>query len=78
MYVQYAGCTCMYNMKYIYTHTFCMNVYTNIHVPTMLAKSIEMVNKQIQQTGSHSDLEIQQSAAWHSKINNGLENKQPQ
>ena len=41
------------------------------HVPSMLAKGAEMINKQTQQTSSHNGLENSQNTATK-----GLENSQ--
>ena len=34
-----------------------MYMYMKIHVPSMLAKGVETINKQTQQTSSHNGLE---------------------
>ena len=43
--------TCTYLKQYLYS------LYMKIHVPSMLARDIETINKQTQQTSSHNGLE---------------------
>ena len=39
-----------------YTCTCVLDDYMKIHVPSMLAKGVEKINKQTQQTSSHNGL----------------------
>ena len=56
-------------------------MYMKIHVPSMLAKGVETINKQTQQTSSHNGFEnniktatlAQKKPQWLRKSHNGLE-----
>ena len=43
----------MYELGFSTAHLYSY-MYMKIHVPSMLAKDVEMINKQTQQTSSHN------------------------